>query len=517
MEVQPVQTETILLTGGLGFIGSHTCVELYKYITEKNLTQNVHYKIAILDNLSNCMPSVENKIRTILKESYPEVDEKEFFSFHNIDVLDLDALNKMFQSFADKRENVNFIIHFAGKKAVGESVKNPILYFENNVCGTLNLMKMVEKFQIKNFIFSSTATVYGETDNCDEDNLLNPLQSYAQTKTCCEFLMKAMCAAHPSVRMVCLRYFNPAGAHSSGLIGDSPSVYPNNLFPFLEQVVIGKRQIYLKSFFQSYKYVINYKIEKSYTFLVMTITPTMELVQETLFMLQIQLVPIFLPQIICLSLMIPRTLKPSTSVPVLVSVSQILLLLTLRLLADKSHTNSLKEEMVMLVNLLLKQKRLQKFQIGRLQRLQKIFAETPITLSKKILTEFYEIKYHIYIILVSKFALKNITFIQSFIHLKITIYPSKCIELMCNLHCNQNKFFIFLIMIVYIYLNTFIDQFQINNQLIINIKYQVNNKFLKQLKSSDDKLNYKTQLIFQFMIIEQYFSSKNYFQFQFQQ
>ncbi|KAL4508403.1 hypothetical protein ABPG72_003707 [Tetrahymena utriculariae] len=242
MEVQPVQIETILLTGGLGFIGSHTCVELYKYITEKNQTQNFHYKIAILDNLSNCMPSVENKIRSILKESYPEVDEKEFFSFHNIDVLDLDALNKMFQSFADKRENVNFIIHFAGKKAVGESVKNPILYFENNVCGTLNLMKMVEKFQIKNFIFSSTATVYGETDNCDEENLLNPLQSYAQTKTCCEFLMKAMCAAHPQLRMVCLRYFNPAGAHSSGLIGDSPSVYPNNLFPFLEQVVIGKRE-----------------------------------------------------------------------------------------------------------------------------------------------------------------------------------------------------------------------------------------------------------------------------------
>ncbi|EGR34489.1 UDP-glucose 4-epimerase, putative [Ichthyophthirius multifiliis] len=225
--------QTILLPGGLGYIGSHVLIDLYNYIKENKK----HYQICVIDNLSNCSPKTQNRIIEILHKQHPNVKKEEFFTFHEVDILDFSSLELIFQKY-----KISHIIHFAAKKAVGESVKNPIMYFENNVQGTLNLLKLLDKYKVKNFIFSSTAAIYGQSDDCTEDTPPNPQSPYAQSKLAVEMLMQSMSVALPGVKMIALRYFNPAGAHVSGEIGDSPSIYPSNLFPFIGQVLIGKRE-----------------------------------------------------------------------------------------------------------------------------------------------------------------------------------------------------------------------------------------------------------------------------------
>ena len=134
-------------------------------------------------------------------------------------------------------------MHFAALKAIGESFQKPIYYFENNIVGSMNLFKMMEKYpECKNFIFSSTAGVYGDKDNCVESDIKNPTSPYGESKTAVEMLLGSLARLHKDWRVISLRYFNPCGAHKSGLIGDEPYVYPNNLFPFIQEVIMGKRE-----------------------------------------------------------------------------------------------------------------------------------------------------------------------------------------------------------------------------------------------------------------------------------
>ncbi len=169
-----------------------------------------------------------------------------------MDVLDLPRVDDIFLQRVTGKCPITKVIHLAGKKAVGESVKFPLMYYENNFVGTLNILKCMEKHDCKKFIFSSTATVYGCNDNCREDSPINPLHPYSSTKVCMEYVLRDFANSKPDYQIISLRYFNPAGAHPSGLIGDSPSVFPNNLFPFVEQVIIGKRPL-LTIFGNDYK------------------------------------------------------------------------------------------------------------------------------------------------------------------------------------------------------------------------------------------------------------------------
>ncbi len=212
---------SILLTGGAGYIGSHTAVELL----------NAGYEIVIADNYGNSKPEVLNRIK--------ELTGKEF-SFYEINVADKNALEEMFS-----KENIEAVIHFAGLKAVGESVAEPMKYYRNNLDTTLSLMEVMKEHGCKNFIFSSSATVYGTpesvplTENTKVGICTNP---YGWTKWMTEQILKDICKADPELSVVLLRYFNPVGAHESGRIGEDPQGIPNNLFPYIAQVAVGKRE-----------------------------------------------------------------------------------------------------------------------------------------------------------------------------------------------------------------------------------------------------------------------------------
>ncbi|MBR6237906.1 MAG: UDP-glucose 4-epimerase GalE [Lachnospiraceae bacterium] len=211
----------ILVTGGVGFIGSHTVVEL----------QNAGYDVVILDNLCNASRKVLGRIEAITGKSVP---------FYEADIRDRKALEDIFA-----KEKIDSCIHFAGLKAVGESVQKPLEYYDNNIAGTLTLLDVMRNHGCKNIIFSSSATVYGDpafvpiTEECPKGVCTNP---YGWTKSMLEQIMSDMQKADPEWNVVLLRYFNPIGAHLSGTIGENPNGIPNNLMPYITQVAVGKRE-----------------------------------------------------------------------------------------------------------------------------------------------------------------------------------------------------------------------------------------------------------------------------------
>ena len=209
----------ILVTGGTGYIGSHTVVELI----------NEGHDVVILDNLSNSDRKVVDRIEKITG-SRPV--------FYEADILEKASLDKIFD-----KEDIEAVIHFAGLKAVGESVEKPLLYYENNISGTINLLKSMNDHSCKNIIFSSSATVYGTpafvpiTEECPKGTCTNP---YGWTKSMIEQILMDQCASDSEWNAVLLRYFNPIGAHESGTIGENPNGIPNNLMPYVTQVAVGR-------------------------------------------------------------------------------------------------------------------------------------------------------------------------------------------------------------------------------------------------------------------------------------
>ena len=212
---------SILVTGGVGFIGSHTVVEL----------QNAGYDVVVLDNLCNANPKVLDRIEAITGKKVP---------FYQADIRDREALNEIFD-----KESIDSVIHFAGLKAVGESMQKPLEYYDNNISGTLVLVDVMRQHGCKNIIFSSSATVYGDpafvpiTEECPKGVCTNP---YGWTKSMLEQILSDIQKADNEWNVVLLRYFNPIGAHKSGTIGENPNGIPNNLMPYITQVAVGKRE-----------------------------------------------------------------------------------------------------------------------------------------------------------------------------------------------------------------------------------------------------------------------------------
>jgi UDP-glucose 4-epimerase len=210
---------SILVTGGTGFIGSHTVVELLQ----------ANEKVVIVDNLKNSKKCVLDRIETITGKR-PD--------FYCVDLLDRKALDSVFAENSD----ITAVIHFAGLKAVGESVEKPLLYYHNNLTGTFHLLECMEKYGVDRIVFSSSATVYGVPKSVPiaEDFALSTTNPYGETKLMIERILKDACLARPALSACILRYFNPIGAHESGLIGEDPRGIPNNLLPYVAKVAAGK-------------------------------------------------------------------------------------------------------------------------------------------------------------------------------------------------------------------------------------------------------------------------------------
>lgn len=209
----------ILVTGGAGYIGSHTCLNLLE----------AGYEVAVIDNLSNSKEEALKRVQNLTNKS---------LEFYNVDLLDKAAVDAVFA-----KAPVDAVIHFAGLKAVGESVSMPLHYYHNNVTGTLVLCEVMQKHNVKNLVFSSSATVYGDpktvpiTEESPVGGTTNP---YGRSKWMIEDVLRDLHHADPSWNIVLLRYFNPVGAHYSGQIGEDPNDIPNNLLPFVSQVAVGK-------------------------------------------------------------------------------------------------------------------------------------------------------------------------------------------------------------------------------------------------------------------------------------
>ncbi len=210
----------VLVTGGAGYIGSHTVVELL----------NKNHEVIIVDNFSNSNPEVLNRIK--------EISGKDF-KFYEVDLLDEEKLEKVF-----KENNIDSVIHFAGYKAVGESVEKPIEYYHNNLTSTFILCQLMKKYDVKKIVFSSSATVYGMNNisPLTEELALSATNPYGMTKLMIEHILGDLYKADDSWGIALLRYFNPIGAHESGRIGENPNGIPNNLMPYITQVAVGKRE-----------------------------------------------------------------------------------------------------------------------------------------------------------------------------------------------------------------------------------------------------------------------------------
>ena len=210
---------TILVTGGAGYIGSHTCVELL----------NAGYDVVVVDNLCNSCKESLKRVEEITGKSV---------TFYEVDLLDKPALDQVFDN-----EKIDGVIHFAGLKAVGESVYKPLEYYHNNITGTLILCDSMRNHGVKSIVFSSSATVYGDpafipiTEECPKGAITNP---YGQTKGMLEQILTDLHTADPEWKVMLLRYFNPIGAHKTGRIGENPRGIPNNLLPYITQVAVGK-------------------------------------------------------------------------------------------------------------------------------------------------------------------------------------------------------------------------------------------------------------------------------------
>ena len=210
----------ILVTGGTGYIGSHTVVDLL----------NHNYDVVIVDNYVNSKPEVLNRIKKITGKA-PR--------FYEVDVQDYDKMKEVFE-----KENITDVIHFAGLKSVAESVAKPDLYFANNVGSSKVLLRLMSEFNVHNLVFSSSATIYGVPDHVplkESDKVGGCTNPYGQTKLDIEYLLKDYAKEHKDANIAILRYFNPIGAHPSGLIGEDPNGIPNNLMPYITQVAVGKR------------------------------------------------------------------------------------------------------------------------------------------------------------------------------------------------------------------------------------------------------------------------------------
>ena len=208
----------ILVTGGAGYIGSHTCIQLLE----------AGHEIVVVDNFYSSKYEAVRRIRELSGKDFP---------FYEADVCDSEAVEKIFSE-----NKIDAIIHFAGLKAVGESVRIPLRYYDNNLTSTLVLLKAMEKHGVKNFVFSSSATVYGNPASVPitEDFPLSTTNPYGTTKLMIEQILKDIAHADPEFNPIILRYFNPVGAHRSGRIGEDPNGIPNNLVPYITQVAIGK-------------------------------------------------------------------------------------------------------------------------------------------------------------------------------------------------------------------------------------------------------------------------------------
>ena len=209
----------VLVTGGAGFIGSHTCVELL----------GAGEEVVIIDNFSNSKPQVLDKIREITGKD---------FKFYEVDLLDEEGVKKVF----DENPDIDSVIHFAALKAVGESVQKPLEYYHNNLTGTIILCKQMREHNVKKIVFSSSATVYGSPASLPirEDFPLSTTNPYGSTKLMIEMILKDLCVPDKEWSVALLRYFNPIGAHPSGLIGEEPDGIPNNLLPYVARVACGE-------------------------------------------------------------------------------------------------------------------------------------------------------------------------------------------------------------------------------------------------------------------------------------
>jgi UDP-glucose 4-epimerase len=209
---------TILITGGAGYIGSHTCVQLL----------NAGFDVVVMDNLSNSSEESLNRVKSITNKA---------LVFVNADIRDKESMRAIFSA-----HRIDAVIHFAGLKAVGESVEKPDLYYDNNVVGSQNLLAVMSEFGVKTIVFSSSATVYGDPASVPitEDFPLSATNPYGENKLTIENILRATHVQDQTWRIAILRYFNPIGAHASGMIGEDPNGIPNNLLPYVAQVAVGR-------------------------------------------------------------------------------------------------------------------------------------------------------------------------------------------------------------------------------------------------------------------------------------
>lgn len=215
-----MKKNTILVTGGAGYIGSHTCIELL----------NSGFNLVVLDNLSNASKVSLLRVEQITNKT---------IAFFRGDIRNVKDIDQVFNQY-----QIDAVIHFAGLKAVGESVKKPLHYYENNVVGTINLLRVMTKYNCKKLVFSSSATVYGDPHSVpiQEHFPLSATNPYGRSKLIIEDILRDLYASDNSWSLALLRYFNPVGAHASGLIGEDPRGVPNNLMPYISQVAVGKQE-----------------------------------------------------------------------------------------------------------------------------------------------------------------------------------------------------------------------------------------------------------------------------------
>lgn len=213
---------TVLVTGGAGFIGSHTCVELLEH----------GYEVIVIDDHSNSSPAALHRVE--------KIGGRPLLASHRLDIRDEDALDGVFRD-----HRIDAVVHFAAKKAVGESVQIPLDYYSINVGGLVTLLRSMQRHEVPRLVFSSSCSIYGDARPVplDEHEPPCPTNPYARSKAMCEEILADTCRAWPDLTVFSLRYFNPAGAHSSGLLGEDPRGVPNNVLPYAMQVAIGRRDI----------------------------------------------------------------------------------------------------------------------------------------------------------------------------------------------------------------------------------------------------------------------------------